>query len=153
MKTCKYCQSEISKKAKICPNCRKKQNKFPTWLRIVLGLLVVIIGLSALTGNNETNTNGSKKEKFTVIEGTEKGYADEMNMFYYIEGTVKNNTDKTYDYLQVTYNVYDKDDNNLGTCLANNNNIEANGTWKFKAVCSGTAEDITNYKLAEITGW
>ncbi len=24
-KKCKYCQSEIDKKAKICPNCKKKQ--------------------------------------------------------------------------------------------------------------------------------
>lgn len=24
-KVCKYCKSEIPKKAKVCPNCRKKQ--------------------------------------------------------------------------------------------------------------------------------
>ena len=27
MKKCKYCISDIDEKAKICPNCRKKQTK------------------------------------------------------------------------------------------------------------------------------
>lgn len=149
MKKCKYCRSEIDAKAKICPNCKKRIKTSPfVWTITVLFVIVVAVSISS-GGNSETTGT----EKFSIVEGSEKGYADDYQFAYYIEGTVKNNTNKDYSYLQVTYNVYDKDGNNLGTCLANNNNVEANSTWKFKAVCSGEAKDIATYKLDEITGW
>lgn len=148
MKKCKYCKTEIDAKAKICPNCKKKQGPKIGLIIFIIIIAIFIIGIA--TSGNDKKT---KIEKFTIVEGTEKGYADSSNIFYYIEGTVKNNTDKTYSYLQVTYNVYDTEGNNLGTCLANNNNVEANGTWKFKAICSGETKNISSYKLAEITGW
>lgn len=41
MKKCKYCQSEIDQKAKICPYCRKKQSHTNTILFIVISLIVI----------------------------------------------------------------------------------------------------------------
>lgn len=38
-KVCKHCQSEIPKKAKVCPNCRKKQGGK---LKFVIIALVVL---------------------------------------------------------------------------------------------------------------
>ena len=55
--------------------------------------------------------------------------------------------------MQVTYNLYDKDGVQLGTALANINNLEANGTWKFKAIGTGEGSQVASYKLVEITGW
>jgi len=165
-KYCSDCGKELIENADFCVRCGKainkiqnqsqnKKKKKPAWL-IVIGCIILIIGifstLSSFMDYVSTDEN-SKTEKFTIVEGTEKGYADSANIFYYIEGTIKNNTDKTYSYLQVTYNVYDSEGNNLGTCLANNNNVEANDTWKFKAICSGETKNISSYKLAEITGW
>lgn len=49
-KKCKHCQSDIDKKAKVCPNCRKKQGgklKF-----IIIGIVAVFI-LSALFGGGD----------------------------------------------------------------------------------------------------
>ena len=40
MKKCKCCQSEIDAKAKICPICKKKQNKNGMW--ILIGILAII---------------------------------------------------------------------------------------------------------------
>ncbi len=154
MKKCKYCQSSIDKKAKICPNCKKKQRKLPVWLIIILVILVIAVIYSSSGNDSENNKKTpEKKETFSIVEGTETGYADDYGIAYYIEGTIKNNTDKKYSYVQVTYNVYDSNQNNLGTCIANNNNLSGNETWKFKAICSGDAKSITSYKLDEITGW
>jgi RNA polymerase subunit RPABC4/transcription elongation factor Spt4 len=63
-KICRFCQSEISKQAKICPNCRKKQSGgFFRWILLLWVIAVAFIGitLSALTssdsdGQGETNT-------------------------------------------------------------------------------------------------
>lgn len=46
VKKCKHCQSDIPKKAKICPNCRKKQGgklKF-----IIAWIFLIIIALLRL---------------------------------------------------------------------------------------------------------
>lgn len=152
MKTCKYCQSKIDKKAKVCPNCKKKQLHIGRWIGVIVLILFIVLIIQSCAGVANELDDMTDTSKLSIVTGTEKGYADEMNIFYYIEGTVKNDSDKKYDYVQVTYNVYDANGNNLGTCLANNSNLEANGTWKFKAVCSGNASDIASYKLAEITG-
>ena len=52
-KLCKYCQTEIPAKAKICPNCKKKQGGATKWfvaVAIVIILLIAIFG-----GNGENN--------------------------------------------------------------------------------------------------
>lgn len=51
VKKCKHCQSDIPKKAKICPNCRKKQgkNKF----LIVLGVVVLLAVLAGVGGSGD----------------------------------------------------------------------------------------------------
>lgn len=66
----------------------------------------------------------------------------------YICGTIQNNTDKKYSYVQVTFNLYDAEGNQIGTALDNINNLEAGGTWKFKAV--SFESDFASYKLSDI---
>lgn len=53
-KKCKHCQSDIPKKAKVCPNCRKKQGGIMKWIIIAV---VAVLLFSCGTGNND----GEKK--------------------------------------------------------------------------------------------
>ena len=69
----------------------------------------------------------------------------------YIVGTIKNNGKRTYSYVQVTINLYDDDGAQVGSTLDNINNLEAGGTWRFKAMVF--EPDATNYKIKEITGF
>jgi RNA polymerase subunit RPABC4/transcription elongation factor Spt4 len=158
MKKCKYCQTEIDDNAKICPNCKKKQSKKGI---IALCIVVVIIIIAIANGGNNTsttsdnliNTTTQTQEKFTLLDGHTGSY-DEYGMGYYIEGTVQNNTDKEYSYVQITFNLYDKDNALLGTAVSNVNNFEANGKWKFKAIGLNSSDDkVTSYKFKEITGY
>ena len=53
-KICKHCQSEIPKKAKVCPNCRKKQGKgIAKWILIVF---IAILMFSCVAGSGEEET-------------------------------------------------------------------------------------------------
>lgn len=146
MKKCKYCKSEIDSKAKICPNCRKKQG-FSKVLGIILIFIGIIIIAAATTDTEETET-----EKFGY-EITSQ-YSDDYGFSYYIEGKVTNNKDKDYSYVQIEFVCYDSEGNNLGTALDNTNNLLGNETWSFKAFALfSSAEDVDHCEYHDITSW
>lgn len=63
-KICKHCQSEIPKKAKICPQCRKKQGGIG---KIILIVLVALFLLGSFGGSEEE----SKTTSETVADNSE----------------------------------------------------------------------------------
>ena len=149
MKKCKYCQSEIDAKAKVCPICKKKLG-MPKWLVILIVLLVIGIGVAA-SGNSDDSAKGEteKKERFTYVISSEY----DNSFSHYIEGTVTNNKDKDYSYVQIEFICYDKDGNNLGKAIDNTNNLLGNQTWKFKAMGLFTDSKTDHCDFHEITGW
>jgi hypothetical protein len=54
-----------------------------------------------------------------------------------ITGIVENRTGRDLNYAQIIFNLYDSDDNQVGSVLANVNGLEAGGRWSFEAVCFG----------------
>ena len=157
MKKCKYCQTEIDPKAKICPNCRKKQG-MPKWAIFLIVIVVIGIFAASSGGSNSGNANNGnannggsseKQEKFTYTVTNE--YNNSFS--HYIEGTVKNNRDKDYSYVQIEFICYDKDGNNLGTAIDNTNNLLGQQTWKFKAMGLFTDSTADHCDFHEVTGW
>lgn len=73
-KKCKHCQSDIPKKAKVCPNCRKKQKHTGLGVfLIVVGVLVFLIALSGGSDDEKTQsekatTNSNSVENEKTIE-------------------------------------------------------------------------------------
>ncbi len=68
-----------------------------------------------------------------------------------IVGVVKNNTNKDFEYLQITFTLYDADGNVVGTAFANVNNVKAGDTWRFEAMFF--EDNAATWELDEITGW
>lgn len=159
MKKCKYCQSEIDLKAKICPNCRKKQG-MPKWisiLLIIIGIILIATAGSDESTGSENNNSGSNNNSGNIEQKEKFSYTitDEYNntWSHYIEGTVTNNRDKNYSYVQIEFICYDKDGNNLGTAMDNTNNLLGGQTWKFKAMGLFTDATADRCDFHEITGW
>lgn len=160
---CSVCNEEIAASAKICPKCGAKNKKpfYKKWW--VWAIVVVIVAIVASSSGNESiNTttgeggNGTttvesvKKEKYEII-GDVTSEKDAFGV--YIKGTLKNNSGRDCSYLQVTFNLYDKDGNQIGTALDNINNLEKDGTWKFKAMGIDSEGEVASFKLAEVTGF
>ncbi|ARB07092.1 hypothetical protein Semix9P1_phi49 [Clostridioides phage phiSemix9P1] len=166
---CKSCSKEIASNAKSCPNCGAK-NKKPFYKRgwfivIVVFVLLYAIGTSGSGGNDDTakgNDDGTnqtasvdkpaepKKEKYEIV-GDITSETDSMAT--YIKGVIKNNSGEDVSYAQVTFTLFDKDGNQLGTAMDNISDLKKDGTWKFKAMGMNTDGEIASYELSEITGF
>lgn len=72
-KLCKHCQTEIPKKAKVCPNCRKKQGGKLKWIIIAVVVLVIIGSMAGGSDeSNNSNVASSSTNKTTVETSNEK---------------------------------------------------------------------------------
>ncbi|MBR3762231.1 MAG: hypothetical protein IKK59_05755 [Lachnospiraceae bacterium] len=94
-KKCKHCQSDIPKKAKVCPNCRKKQGGILKWFLIVFVALVIIGAASG--GEDDKQPKEVTNSQPTPIEGTtnltEKETTDEQKYTTYEASTYKVGSD------------------------------------------------------------
>lgn len=152
---CKTCGADMASNAKSCPGCGAK-NKKPFYTKFWFWVLVLfVIGVagnpSSSSSSNDavvSNNQTTKKEKFEIV-GDVTSESDQFAT--YISGVIKNNSGKDCSYVQITFNMYDADGNQVGTALDNINNLEKSGTWKFKAM--SIEKEATSYKLAGITGF
>ena len=69
----------------------------------------------------------------------------------YVTGQIKNNSGKTSGYVQVEINLYDSNNTQLGSTLANLNNLEDGKVWNFKAPV--TEDNTASYKIMNVTGF
>lgn len=60
-KVCKHCQSEIPKKAKVCPNCRKKQGGILKW--ILIAVVVIFVFSMLFGGEDDDSASDSNPQK------------------------------------------------------------------------------------------
>jgi len=153
MKACKTCKNLIDKKASICPFCGREDKTDQVAAGIILFIFFVVVSVFIGNGLEKDIANDViLKDNFTLE--SMKASKDEFGIGLYIEGNIKNNTNRKYTYVQVTFNLYDKDGLQLGTAMANINYLEPNGTWKYKAIgLISDASEVDSCKLVEITGF
>lgn len=107
---------------------------------------------SAAAKPAETKAPAKPKDRLTLDDGWKIDKSDGFAV--YVNGYVSNNTDKPVNgYVQVTFSAVDAHGANVGDCLANANTIDANGKWKFKAICTGEAKEIETVRFKELTGF
>ena len=142
--------------------------------KILTGIIViiVIIGIASSANSNKgdqspqkTATDGksddsakseTKKTEDKPRLTLNKGWKlDKSNPYMtQVVGTVSNNSDQAINgYIQITFSALDADGANIGDCLANANTVDANGKWKFKAMCSGGENNVETVRFKEITGF
>lgn len=103
---------------------------------------------SSATEQAEQDTE--EQEPYTIAEEAE----DRSNQYdFKITGVLTNNTDAEKSYISVEYVLYDADGNQIGTALANTNNLKAGGTWKYEATSFKTPEEVASWERAEVTGF
>ncbi|OUN85628.1 FxLYD domain-containing protein [[Collinsella] massiliensis] len=129
---------------------------------IVLAVLVVIgVAGTALGGNSDSadapdaagqaeTQQAEEQEPYTITDeamDTSNPYA------VFIDGTLTNNTEDEVSYIQVEYNLYDADGAQVGTALANTNNLQPGGVWKFEAYGTASPDEVASYELIDVMGF
>lgn len=82
---------------------------------------------------------------------TVDGYNGDTHKAYYITGNITAEEDK--DFTVITFNLYDKDDNLLGTAVGGLNEVKRGKTYSFKALSLVENKDVVkidHYKIKSI---
>lgn len=137
-KLCKHCQTEIPEKAKVCPNCRKRQGKSGCLIVvIVVVVLFVILAIAGGGGGNSSsnndanispdtnktqsdadleskNDNDKQEENVGNVEVlAEYNLADSIGWYTRHFIVIQNNSNETVD-VSTSSLAYDKEGNLLG---------------------------------------
>lgn len=98
--------------------------------------------------SNKSHTTQSKKPNLEITEHhpCTGDFGSRM-----VCGTVVNNTNRTIGYAQVEINLYDNEGSLVDSTMDNINNLEPNGTWKFKAPILDN--NVSSYKIKDVTGF
>jgi hypothetical protein len=171
---CKTCGEEIAKNIKKCPKCGADQRNFFMKHKVisVIGIFVILGIIGSVAGNNSksnygqtgkdtsttqtqqtntkstTDTKQQEKPKYEILN--HKMITDDDGIKY-VTGQIKNNSGKTSGYVQVEINLYDSNNTQLGSTLANLNNLEDGKVWNFKAPV--TEDNTASYKIMNVTGF
>lgn len=163
---CSKCSSPLNANAQAAATeqgpavvVQKKKGKGCLIAALVVVAIIVIIIIAVVAGTYhvaktvENNTVGitssSWQDKFDV-SNLQLGDADAAGI-QHVTGTLTNKTTKQYGYLQVEINEYDASGAQVGSTLANVNNLEAKGTWKIDAIT--TSQNVKSVKLKDVTGF
>jgi hypothetical protein len=161
MKKCKYCQTEIQRQAKVCPQCKRDlRNWFirhPILTAVIVLVVLAVVGVGE-GGSSKYNQTGVLTESSSSTSTTEQDLEllehklTKEDYITKVTGKIRNNTNKTFRYAQVEINLYDKDNVLLDSTLANINNFEGGTVWKFEAVVIKSGH-VASYKIKDITKW
>lgn len=103
--------------------------------------------------SREEKNDKEEDEEENLVDGFEvvESFTEERDEFaLYISGKVKNKKGRDLNYVQVIFNLYDKDGAHIGTAIDNINSVKEDGVWKFKAIALENAEDVASWELDSI---
>lgn len=128
-------------------------------LLVAIILIATSFAACSLFNNPDNSSQGNTgntqpKEKITVDYSSIEFKVEELAGFYYVtvSGTAQNTSGKNLSYAQIIFTVFDASDAQIGTALANTNNLSAGVTWKFSA--NGMFEIApTRCRLSEVTAF
>ena len=111
-------------------------------------------GGDTVKAESSDGTAAEAEQEKATYELADEQLVDKGYGIYYITGTLTNNSGKDRSYVQIEYVLKDESGAQIGTGLANTNNLAADGVWKYEAICSVSGEEApAMFEIAEVTGF
>lgn len=130
--------------------------------KLILGIILLILGLCLLLSSNHSkdDTQGViltsdgissiDNSKFEILESNS---SISESGIYTINGKVKQQEDKNFSGLSITFTLYDINNNKVRSTSMNTSNYLGNGVWEFSAMGDDPDKVVTSYKLETIYGY
>jgi hypothetical protein len=161
---CHECGKEISDEAETCPNCGvdvSSGSKLGSVMQgcgclstlVVFGVIVAtLFSVNGNEGSGGASTSSPSPEPSSepAVEVVEHDYQTGEYRSASVTGVVRNNSNQTLSYVQVEINLYDGQGTQLGSTLANTNNLEPGGRWRFEAQV--IEDGVQRYKIVDVVG-
>ncbi|MBN2686186.1 MAG: hypothetical protein JXR40_12970 [Pontiellaceae bacterium] len=145
----------MSTKAEKCPNCgatcKKKKIGCLSAIGITFLVLIIVGIIGSLREGSSGDINASSSSSASKIEVIDFGWGTGDFGSRILVGTARNNTARQYSYVQIEINLYDSNGTQVGSTLANINNLEPNGSWRFEAPVFES--DAVDAKIKDITSF
>ena len=134
---CKECKKEVSNKAEKCPGCGAK---IPTKISVIkivgilfFGSIGVLLFMADKPGSSVTSAAGREASAVKALQATDVALTKGKFGNATVTGNVVNTTGKKLSYIQVELNLFDRAGTQVGSTLANVNNLESGLPWSFEA--------------------
>lgn len=138
-------------------NKKENNGKLPGWaIAVIIGasfVTLLIFGMFiALAVIDEINSE-TDIDKNLVINGNISAKEDDEYNAYVISCYITNKSDFTYYNVEITYYLYDQNNNILGEATDYVMEIESGQSWKFSAEYYGTdVSEVYRVELRELEG-
>lgn len=97
------------------------------------------------------NESGQIVVKKDIVIYDSKGFYNEEEKAYYVQGYLENNSKNDIEYLYIEYLVYDKEGTLLGNAYGNVDILKAGTKWKFKAIYSDfDSNEASKFELSKV---
>ena len=119
------------------------------WLLVLVSFLVLaVIGCEATS-----NVPGGSIESDSQVDLYLGNWDWETTEYgtRYLVGTVKNQSDRTFGYVQISFVLLDANDVQVGSTMDLTNDLTPGRTWKFKAIVFD--DDAVIASVSELTGY
>ncbi len=113
-------------------------------LRALVGTCACLIALSACDEPRKSDPSIDLPVTNVHLEKSPHGTR-------HIVGTLRNNSMKTYGYVNVSFNLYDAAGTQVGDADASISNLEPGKSWNFEAVI--VEDKAVSYKLMKVTAF
>lgn len=134
---CKECGKQVSNTAGKCPHCGAK---VPPKFSIIKAIGAIFFGLIALLyfvadkpGSSVTTASGREAAALSSLEASNVKISRGQYGNATVTGNIVNTAGKKLSYVQVELNLFDSAGTQVGSTLANVNNLESGLTWSFEA--------------------
>lgn len=88
-KKCKHCQSDIPKKAKVCPVCKKKQGSVLKWILVIVFALAIIGVVTSNDNDNSNNISRADSQNTDVHVPESSSQSEEQELVFRVGETAE----------------------------------------------------------------
>lgn len=85
------------------------------------------------------------------FEWVERPNVQSGEIYSKIVGVIRNTTDKTFNYVSISFTLYDSDGNQIGSASDGISDLAGGNTWKFET--DGFRENVARAEFKGITAW